>query len=380
MAVVAVAAALFGCGQGSRAPMSAAETPEYHVANGDKLLEMGRPGAAKEEYDMAVEMAPEYSPAYVGLALVAAATQDHELAGRRLETAGNHATTDEQRIRVHVGYIRMYTMGKEHFGDRWLVRAEKSYDDAVRIDPDAPAPHFHMARAYRAGYDFSMATDLYAKVIDLGGEYVGRADVEYEEVQKIQRATPGSPVGRRVALMDEITRGDAAALFIHELRVEDLFADRTGKDFDTTFKSPETGFETGEYVKKPRVTDVESHVLRSEIRRVLDLDIVGLRPYPDHTFKPYQPVRRAEFAMMLEDVLIKTTGNEGLATRFFGQTSPFPDVRSDVAYFNAAMVCTTRGFMEVRDRSTGEFDPLGKVSGADALLAIRELRTDVKGR
>ena len=55
----------------------------------------------------------------------------------------------------------------------------------------------------------------------------------------------------------------------------------------------------------------------------------------------------------------------------------FPDVRSDQYFFNAAMVATSRGFLEA-DKATGEFKPGDPVSGADALLSIREFKDQLK--
>jgi hypothetical protein len=80
---------------------------------------------------------------------------------------------------------------------------------------------------------------------------------------------------------------------------------------------------------------------------------------------------------MLEDILIKVSGDEKLATKYIGTTSPFPDVRSDYYAFNAIMVVTSRGFIEA-DKATGEFNPNDPVSGADALLSIREFKNQLK--
>jgi len=87
---------------------------------------------------------------------------------------------------------------------------------------------------------------------------------------------------------------------------------------------------------------------------------------------------RAEFAMMIEDILIKITGVEELATRFIGSVSPFPDLRNDLPYFNAVMLCTTRGIMAAKDLKSGEFDAMGNVSGAEALLSLRVLKTQLQ--
>ena len=76
--------------------------------------------------------------------------------------------------------------------------------------------------------------------------------------------------------------------------------------------------------------------------------------------------------------MIKISGDNSLATKFIGSTSPFPDLRSDLPYFNAVMVVTSRGIMEAKDLSSGEFAPLGTVPGVDALLIIRKLKEELK--
>lgn len=109
----------------------------------------------------------------------------------------------------------------------------------------------------------------------------------------------------------------------------------------------------------------------------MEVGIKGLEAFPDHTFKPYAAITRSEFAMMIEDILIKITRMNDLSTRFIGSTSPFPDLSSDLPCFNAVMICTTRGIMAAQNLSSGEFEPMGPVSGADALLGIRALKNQL---
>jgi hypothetical protein len=89
-------------------------------------------------------------------------------------------------------------------------------------------------------------------------------------------------------------------------------------------------------------------------------------------------VTRAAYAMMLEDILIKVSGDSSLATKFIGSASPFPDLRNDLPYFNAIMVVTSRGIMEAKDLTTAEFAPLGSVPGVDALLIIKKIKEELK--
>ena len=82
---------------------------------------------------------------------------------------------------------------------------------------------------------------------------------------------------------------------------------------------------------------------------------------------------------MITDVISTITNDTSLATKYIGNVSPFVDVRNDIPYFNAIMVCTTKGIMEPKmDIRQDIFDPRGSVSGADALLAIRRLKEDLE--
>ena len=78
-------------------------------------------------------------------------------------------------------------------------------------------------------------------------------------------------------------------------------------------------------------------------------------------------------ALILEDVLIKLTGDDKISTAYFGQErSPFPDVRPTSPIYNAVMNMTSRGIME--GELSGEFRVNDPVEGSEALLAIRMLR------
>jgi hypothetical protein len=124
-------------------------------------------------------------------------------------------------------------------------------------------------------------------------------------------------------------------------------------------------------------TDIKDHWLRPSIETILKLQVRGLEAGPNHKFDPDKDITKGEFAVMLEDILIKVSGDEKLATKFLGATSPFPDIRNDQYFFSAAMTVTTRNFLEA-DKATGEFKPGDQVSGADALLSIREFKNQLK--
>lgn len=366
---------LFSCGPKPMAPKAELDTPEHHVANGNKFLKSGKIDDAFKEFNRAKDLDPKHSPAYLGLGLVYGFRDDFENGFKTLKTAKKYAKGKEEEIAVNVGNMRLYIMGKDKVDKKWLKKVESAYNKAIKLIPELPDPYFYMGTAYKMSYDFRKAAKEFTRVLEINKGYVEEADREYAVIQKIERAMPGTSIGKKIALLENITRADVAALFIEELKIDELFSRRSPKKFDTSFKDPEKNFVSGEYVKVPPATDVKDHVLKADIDAVIAIGIKGLQPFPDHTYKPYQTVTRAEYAMMIEDILIKITGNDKLATMFIGNESPFPDLRNDLPFFNAVMVCTTRSIMQTKDIGTGAFDPLGTISGAEALLSIRSLKT-----
>ena len=262
--------------------------------------------------------------------------------------------------------------------DDWLDEVEDNFEDAIDIDPKSSAAYYYMGEAYKVAYEFDKSGEMFKKVLDLNDKYLIEADKHWKLVQKIQRAAPGSVIGKKIALIDKITRADIAALFVQELKLEKLYKKRSPKRFDTSFKAPTKAFAADRIVKAEAATDVSAHVLKTDIETVLDIGVKGLEPYPDHTYRPDELISRASYAIMIEDILIKVSGDTKIATKYIGSASPFPDLRSDLPYFNAVMTVTTRGIMEAMDLTTGEFAPMDPVSGADALLIIRKVKDELR--
>ena len=365
---------VFSCGPKPVAPKAALDTPEHHVSNGNKLLKANKIEDAFKEFNRAKDLDPKFSPAYVGLGLVYGFRNDFENGFKSLKKAAKYSKGKPQELAVLIGNMRLYIMGQTKIHKKWLQKVNQLYVKAKRNAPKAPEPYFYMGLAYKHAFEFRKAAQEFTKVLDINKGFVEAADKEYAVIQKIERAMPGSSVGKQIAILDQIARADAAALFIQELKVDELFKKRAPKKFDTSFKSPQKKVES---VKTAPATDIDDHVLKADIDTVIEIGINGLQPYPDLTFQPDKMINRAEFAMMLEDIIVKITRDEVLATQFVGNNSPFPDLRNDLPFFNAVMVATTRGVMQVKDAGTGEFAPMGLVSGADALLSIRTLKVQL---
>ena len=86
------------------------------------------------------------------------------------------------------------------------------------------------------------------------------------------------------------------------------------------------------------------------------------------------------FAQFLDIIFksIKLDKNLYKDTKYFGEAqSRFSDVPASHFAYNAMAICTERGIMEV-DMMTNRFNPTGDVTGADALLIIRNLQSSLR--
>lgn len=365
----------FACGPKAQKSQSILDTPEHHLSNGNKLLRVGKLDAALKEFTRAKELNPKFSPAYVGLGVVSSEKRKFEDAISLMKKAEDLAEGKKQEVSVLVGFMRVYVNGAKKIDEDWLEEVESYFQKAVKISPKSSPAYYFMGVAYKNSFKFRKAEDLYKEVIEINDDYVPEADKDYKVVQKIARAMPKTGIGRKIALLSEITRADMAALLVEELGIDKLM--RSKKVFDTSFKSDKSMKASKSSGIKP-ATDIDKHVLKVDIDRVIALGINGLQPYPDHTFQPEVKMIRSEFAMVVADILEKITNDRGLATRFIGSSSPYPDVRNDLHYFNAVMLCTSRGIMEVKDVASGEFDSQGTISGAEALYSLHILKVQLK--
>jgi len=375
LVILMIGAFLVSCGPKERKAASQLDTPAHHTYTGIKLMNQGKYGDAQREFELALQLNKKYSKAYAGLGLVKAFQDDFKSAFKMMKKAKSYAKSDQEKVFYHVGKLRLYTMARED--EDWLEDAEDEFEDAIDIDPKSSAAYYFMGIGYKLALEFGKSANMFTKVLELDDEYVGEADKQWKLVQKIQRAMPGTITGKKIALVESITRADIAALFMEELKIDVLYKKRGVKTYDTEFKDPEK-FKAK--MEKPPITatDISEHVLRTDIEGILRIGVRGLEVDSTGAFHPDDLINRAAYAMMIEDILIKVTGDNSLATKFIGSASPFPDLRSDLPYFNAVMVVTSRGIMEAKEFASGEFTPLSSVSGADALLIIRKVKEELR--
>ncbi len=395
--MVALLATLFlaSCAKAPRKAASIMDTPEHHYANGVRSLDKGDLLGAVREFNVALELNGDYGPALAGKGLVRAMRGNDRESLTFIEKGRKNAEGKQEEMWVAVSEIRAWTvlagLGKVS-GEDLLDETQSVFDEAIDLDKENPALFFYQGNAYLQALAFDEAEAMFGEVLRLDKGYAQRADARWQLVQDVKRAAPRSYVGKRIALVEKISRAETAALLVEELDVA-RFYERTGTQGKSAFRVPgkaggrnasatagkTAGKTSGEVAAKlpPLPLDVSGHPLRADVQTVLVLGVMGLGVFPDNTFQPKIPLTRAELAFILEDITARASRTPSLVTKFLGQDSPFLDVRPDHPYFNAVMLCVTRGLMAA-DPRTGEFRPLDPVAGVEAVIAIHTLKETLR--
>jgi hypothetical protein len=390
--VLATGALLFsGCSTAKPKCTSVEDNPAHHYQIGMKALEEGNLVAAQEKFERALYCNEDFSIAHSGLAIVSAEkvkaqsdagfkTVEAERVAAELKRAKKTADTPDQSFDYYTAVVRTDTLMKPK---NWLVDAEDAYNDGSKLKVDernltyylgTEALTYFMGVAWLEGKEFQKARDSFGAVLNAkrDGKWHEKADKGWKRVDKIVRAMGGitvGDVGKAIAIKETVSRADLAALIIDELKIDKVMAGRIPLASQVSQKAEFTP------------ADMFNHPFKEEVLTLMKWKVRGMEPKYDETsraylFKPGDPVTRGEMAFILEDVLIKLTGNEKIATAYFGQdNSPFPDVKATSAIYNAVMNMTSRSIME--SELSGEFRVNSPVEGAEALLAIRVLRQKI---
>lgn len=378
---------LGGCAPKRVAPVSPEDNPAHHYLMGMELIDKNDLTEASARFERSLKLEPEYAPALAGKALIAALRTESEgdkthksvelkRALDLLDDAVDAAEGDSQKFISRVTGIRVFM----HAGPKkWLKKAEKYHKKALKLDEvkseELPyyrtreAADYFMGVAYFKALRFRDAEESLGVVLSAPpGRWHEQANQLYKRVQKITRAAANftlTDVAKRIAVKDDVNRADVAALLVDEIHLDRFLAGR----IPAPRKQSKASFIPA---------DITTNMFKPEILIALKWGLRGLEPLYDKTSKAYlfypgRPVTRKELAFILEDLLIKITGDESLATKYFGQkNSPFPDVPTSSSYFNAVMNAVTRGLME--PDLSGAFRPDDYADGAELLLAITRLR------
>ncbi|MBI3003416.1 MAG: hypothetical protein HYY54_07360 [candidate division NC10 bacterium] len=331
-------------------PVALVDNPEYSVATGMRLLDRGQYGPALAEFERARALNEKHVPAYLGIALAKAHLGD---AGGALAALGE--ARQRNGVPVHAAAIEVLTLLRP---PNWLEQAEREFEAGRSKSARDPELLLAMGRAYKAAFAFDRAAALLRQALALDRGEQEEAVEEIRALEMIQRAAPVSETAKRVALKGQVTRGELAALLVEEVGWLTLP--------EVARRPPEPA------MAYPFAADLEDSPYRGAVEGFLTRPLRGLRLFPDQTFAPDQPVFREEFAVILEDLLLRVKGDDLRAAALAGNASPFPDLPAHHFAFSAALLLTRGGILE--RRPDGSFGSRESVAGPEALVALRRLR------
>jgi tetratricopeptide (TPR) repeat protein len=181
--IVLVLLSLGACSSG-RIPLTMQiDTPAYHVATGNKMLELNKVDAAFREFGLAIDLAPKFSPAYVGLGLALAYRSQFDQGLKALENADRFARGKQQEVAVLYGIMRFHIIGTENVRPDWMIQVQNAFNKAILIGSDLPAPYYYMGLAYKMTGQSDQAAKKFFRVIEIGKGYVSEARREYAAIE-----------------------------------------------------------------------------------------------------------------------------------------------------------------------------------------------------
>ena len=338
------------------------DTTEHRVYNGFMFIKMERPDDAQREFERALVLNPKSSAAHRGMGIVCAMKGDFKSAFASLDLAMREAQNDEEKALAKTGMMTAQMMQR---ADGWLEKVEENFKEAVAFSTRLPEPYFELGLAYKRSFDIRRSKLAFEQVIHLNKALVGEAQEQLVILNKMDEAMARTDLGKRIVLVDRITRAQTAALLVAETEIDDLLVLSPARFPGSTASSSGNG-------EKRLPKDVPGHEFEVFVQEVLHLRIHGLNTYADGTFGPDEYMTRAAFAVIVADIVSRSQD----VPLPMPMVSRFKDVRPDSPYYKAIMI-STEG-TKVMDAKGNLFETMGTLSGLDALLCFRKVEERLK--
>ena len=331
------------------------------------LLWRGLYNDADREFDWALKQNSKNTRANTGRALVQGYLGNFDEAFRLLKNGCKYAKENDDRLFCYEVTIRLHTLDKRD--KLWFQKAREAFIAGNKVDPRASRPYFYMALACKENLYFDEAENLFQEVISKNSGYVKESQRQLRQLEDIFGAMPVTKTGQNIVLKRRISRADCAALIIEEMKFGHMIwgeaaLQKENKDFKN-LKRPEK-------IKTFSAKDIKDHPFAIYIENVLSLNLAGLQTYSDGMFRPDEYLDRGGFAVVIAAMMKKISPEKmGLSTPI---SSPFADVQETSPFYEAVMIVASQEIMEAIDKTREEFAPLGPLSGAEALLALKKLK------
>lgn len=176
-----IASFFLGCAPQPGVSENVLDTPGHHTSNGFKLIKKGYLYDAARDFNLALELAPNYSPAYRGLGLIYGMEKKFKPAFSAMDNARSYAKEKENKALAYVGFMRLYTMRQ---GKDWLRNVESSFLEATDSLKNLPEAYYYMGIAYEKVGRTSQSKKVFETVLRINKGLVPEA---YEALERIKK-------------------------------------------------------------------------------------------------------------------------------------------------------------------------------------------------
>jgi len=360
-AIIPIALLLLGCSK-EPAPVKStniADSAQQHIVTGLSLIEKTKIDSAITQCERALALEPKNSSAFSCLAI---AKNDKELLQKAKDTQDN----DIDEFRYNLAAIRVLDTknAQKHYKKIQEMKLEflPYYKDKQSAD-------YFLALNYFKYLGFEKTREYSANVFkDQDSKFTNQSKVLWERVDRVIRALELSKftvTAKKLVLNDKIKRVDIAVVLEDEISLSKLMKG--------AFKADTKDF------ARELSQDIKTHPNLPQIKVFYKYGLRGLEPKvtaSKELFLPNSFITRADFALLLEDIISKTLSDKKLKTSFFGNKSTFCDVENNGYYFNAINTAVARGFLKPNRNS--EFRPHEFLTGIELIEAIAVIKEEIR--
>ncbi len=350
-------AATAGCTTGGTVPERVLGSPSHHVENGLKLIEKGRLDAAHREFRMALDLDPRYAPAHRGEAFVCAIRLDFDSAFKACHRAIRHTSSKDISDLSLNAFNRFGSLRCDRGALRRAAAGGETACLARLFVVEFLNGYYKLGVTFKFGGDHAVQDEALERALAFTNTFSEKAYFNLESGRRLQEMAPDTELGRGVAFLDRVSRGEAAALLVREIDLRN----RLGKSPDRL---------DGPAEDSARLMDLNGHPLKDDICLFLAFGIDGFRQFEDGSFRPNSPMRRFEYANAVADI-VSRIDRDGELTRRRPRLNNFDDVPQSYPGFRAVQACVDMGILKAEG---GKFRPAVPLSGMEAAHSIRRIK------
>jgi tetratricopeptide (TPR) repeat protein len=342
--------------------------------------------AAVDHFDRAIVANPRYVPALVGRGEALLALGQRDIALKSFEAAvGAAPEMGALRTRIEVlrarGQQEDVAAARKASAEGRFDEARATYERAISASPESPFLYRELADLLRKQGNLDAALPQAVKAVDLDPSDP-KAQILLGEIHEARTDAPKALAAYEAALA--LDRTDELERKIESLR-EDAVLAKMPAEFQQIEAAPAVSREQLAALVGVRLDNLlrrvqtRTPVVITDTRGswagpwILAVTRAGvMEVYPNHTFQPAAPVRRAELADAASRVLSLIAAEKpevGAAWR--GMKHQFPDLPPAHLSYPAASLTVGAGVLQ--PLPDGSFQLTRAVTGAEAVAAVKKL-------